>query len=71
MNRCTYVLAGNYKSRLINTQTPVPANLHEQQKQLFIEQEKERQKLFLQVCLMSLISLVWHSKLNFKFSSIL
>jgi len=51
MNRCTYVLAGNSNSRVVNTQTPSPANLHEQLKKLFVEQEKERQRLRVQVCL--------------------
>lgn len=50
MNRCTYVLAGNSNSRVVNTQTPSPANLHEQLKKLFVEQEKERQRLRVQVC---------------------
>jgi len=49
MNRCTYVLAGNSNSRVVNTQTPSPANLHEQLKNLFVEQEKERQRLRVQV----------------------
>ncbi|XP_025425437.1 ankyrin repeat domain-containing protein 12 isoform X2 [Sipha flava] len=48
MNRCTYVLAGNSNSRVVNTQTPSPANLHEQLKKLFVEQEKERQRLRVQ-----------------------
>lgn len=48
MNRCTYVLAGNSNSRVVNTQTPSPANLHEQLKNLFVEQEKERQRLRVQ-----------------------
>ena len=50
MNKCTYILAGNYNSRIVNTQTPSPANLHEQLKKLFVEQEKERQRLRVQVC---------------------
>jgi hypothetical protein len=54
MNRCTYVLAGNSNSRVVNTQTPSPANLHEQLKKLFVEQEKERQRLRVQVCSVSL-----------------
>jgi len=50
MNRRTYILDGNYKSLVVNTQTPPPANLHKQLKILFVEQEKERQKLRVQVC---------------------
>lgn len=50
MNRRTYVLDNNYKSHEVNTQTPPPANLHKQLKKLFDEQEKERQKLRVQVC---------------------
>ncbi|XP_050425486.1 ankyrin repeat domain-containing protein 11 [Adelges cooleyi] len=48
MNRCTYVLANNSNSRVVNTQTPSPANLHDQLKKLFVEQEKERQRLRIQ-----------------------
>ncbi|XP_050521953.1 ankyrin repeat domain-containing protein 11 isoform X2 [Daktulosphaira vitifoliae] len=48
MNRCTYVLANNSNSRVVNIQTPSPANLHEQLKKLFVEQEKERQRLRIQ-----------------------
>jgi len=49
MNRRTYVLDGNYKSRMVNTQSPIPANLPEHLKNLFVEQERERQKLRMQV----------------------
>lgn len=55
MNRCTYVLAGNSNSRVVNTQTPSPANLHEQLKKLFVEQEKERQRLRVQVCFVNVL----------------
>ncbi|XP_008181925.2 ankyrin repeat domain-containing protein 12-like [Acyrthosiphon pisum] len=48
MNRRTYVLDGNYRSRVVNTQTPTPANLHKHLKNMFVEQEKERQKLRVQ-----------------------
>jgi len=50
MNKRTYVLDGNYKNHEANTQTPPPVNLHKQLKKLFDEQEKERQKLRVQVC---------------------
>ncbi|XP_001947275.1 ankyrin repeat domain-containing protein 12-like [Acyrthosiphon pisum] len=48
MNKRTYVLAGNYNSRIVNTQNSTPANLHKQLIKLFVEQEKERQRLHLQ-----------------------
>ncbi|XP_025190948.1 ankyrin repeat domain-containing protein 11-like [Melanaphis sacchari] len=48
MNRRTYVLAGNSKSHIVNILTPSPANLHKQLKKLFVEQEKERQRLHVQ-----------------------
>ncbi|XP_060857241.1 ankyrin repeat domain-containing protein 12-like [Metopolophium dirhodum] len=48
MNKRTYVLAGNNDSRIVNTQNSTPANLHEQLIKLFVEQEKERQRLHLQ-----------------------
>lgn len=50
MNKRTYVLDGNNKSHELNTPTPPPVNLHKQLKKLFDEQEKERQKLRVQVC---------------------
>jgi len=50
MNKRTYILDGTYKSRVLNAQIPPPTNLHQQLKKLFVEQEKERQKLRLQVC---------------------
>lgn len=51
LNKRTYVLAGNSKGSIVKTQTPPPANLHEQLKKLFVEQENERQKLSTQVFL--------------------
>ncbi|XP_022177003.1 ankyrin repeat domain-containing protein 11-like isoform X2 [Myzus persicae] len=48
MNKRTYILAGNCNSRVVNTQSPMPANLHKQLKKLFIEQDKERQRLHVQ-----------------------
>ncbi|XP_029347822.1 ankyrin repeat domain-containing protein 12-like [Acyrthosiphon pisum] len=48
MNKRTYVLAGNYNSCIVNTQNSTPANLHKQLIKLFVEQEKERQRLHLQ-----------------------
>jgi len=50
MNKRTYLLSGNYNSRIVNTQNSTPANLHKQLLNLFVEQEKERQKLHLKVC---------------------
>ncbi|CAI6374721.1 unnamed protein product [Macrosiphum euphorbiae] len=47
MNKRTYLLSGNYNSRIVNTQNSTPANLHKQLLNLFVEQEKERQKLHL------------------------
>lgn len=51
MNKRTYHLAGNGYGQASNAQSSPPTNLHEQLKMLFIEQEKERQKLRIQVCL--------------------
>lgn len=51
MNKRTYHLAGNCYGQAANAQNPPPTNLHKQLKILFIEQEKERQNLRIQVCL--------------------
>uniref|UniRef100_A0A1B6DE99 Ankyrin repeat domain-containing protein 12 n=1 Tax=Clastoptera arizonana TaxID=38151 RepID=A0A1B6DE99_9HEMI len=45
MNRCTYVLAGNAKSRLAVSQVAPPTSLQGPIIDLFIEQEKERYRL--------------------------
>lgn len=47
MNRCTYVLASNASTRISTPNTP-PATLADGLKDLFAEQEKERQKLEMQ-----------------------
>lgn len=50
MNKRTYLLAGNSdNSQLINIQLSPPPNLLDKLKILFIEQEKMRQKLRIQV----------------------
>lgn len=53
MNKRTYILAGNPNNHVVHKQTPPPANLHKQLIKLFVEQEKERQKLRVQVCFLS------------------
>lgn len=50
MNRCTYVLAGNATSRMSVSMVPPPQSLQSAMKELFVEQEKERHRLRMQVC---------------------
>lgn len=49
MNRCTYVLAGNASSRMSVPIVSPPQILQGAMKDLFIEQEKERYRLRMQV----------------------
>lgn len=48
MNRCTYVLASNASTRISAPNSP-PTSLIGGMRDLFIDQEKERQKLKMQV----------------------
>nr|CAD7448607.1 unnamed protein product [Timema bartmani] len=52
MNKCTYVLAGNASSRMSVPQILPPASLPDLMKGLFVEQEKERYRLRMQLTLL-------------------
>lgn len=51
MNRCTYVLAGNAANRVPPPSANPPSTVQPPMKDLFINQEKERHRLLMQVML--------------------